>query len=84
MTSASVLAVLRSNLSVYVFFVYTVFFSIACFVNSSVEVTFWIALVYSPSLICGFLLCKNQNDVYGKYFREPNNAELVILPTAVQ
>jgi hypothetical protein len=45
MTSASVPAVtmLSSSLSVYVFFIYNNFFH--CFVNSSPEVTFQIALI---------------------------------------
>jgi hypothetical protein len=49
MTSASILAVttLRSSFSIYIFFVYNkIFFHIACFVNSSPEVTFQIVLVF--------------------------------------
>jgi hypothetical protein len=48
MTSASIPTVttLRSSLSMYVFFfVYNIISLMACFVNSSLEVTFQIALV---------------------------------------
>jgi hypothetical protein len=54
-TSASipVVTVLRSSLSMYVFFVYNKFsFFVACFVNSSLEVTFWIALVCVCVHVC--------------------------------
>jgi hypothetical protein len=48
-TSASILEVttLRNSLSMYVFLLYNNFFLIACFVNSSPKVTFWVALVFS-------------------------------------
>jgi hypothetical protein len=39
-----VVTALRSSLNMYAFFVYNPFFLIACFVNSSLEVTFRIAL----------------------------------------
>jgi hypothetical protein len=39
---------LRSSLSMYIFFVYNTFFLIACFVNISPEVTFQIVLVFVP------------------------------------
>jgi hypothetical protein len=49
MTSASVAVVTmsRSSLSIYIFFVHNNFFLIACFVNSSLEVTFRISYVYN-------------------------------------
>jgi hypothetical protein len=40
-----VVTTLRSSVRMYVFFVYNNFFLIACFINSSPEVTFQIALV---------------------------------------
>jgi hypothetical protein len=48
MTSSAVpeLTKLGSSLSMYEFFVYGTFFLIAYFVNSSLEATFQIALVY--------------------------------------
>jgi hypothetical protein len=48
MTSALILPMimLKSSLSMYVFFVYKHFFLISCFVNSLLEVTFWIALIF--------------------------------------
>jgi hypothetical protein len=51
-TSASILAVtmLRSNLSMYVFFVYNNFFLIACFVDNSLDLTFWIDLTHKTYL----------------------------------
>jgi hypothetical protein len=53
MTSASiqVVTVLRSSLSMYLFFIdKNIFFLIACFFNSSPEVTFQTALGYHPGL----------------------------------
>jgi hypothetical protein len=52
-TSASITLVtmLRSSLSMYIFFVYNkIFFIVACFVNSSPKVTSWIALISVDSL----------------------------------
>jgi hypothetical protein len=46
---------MRSSLSMYVFFVNNIFFLTACFVNSSPEVTFRIALVCCAS----FHFCDN-------------------------
>jgi hypothetical protein len=49
-TSVSVLVVtaLRSSLSMYIFFVYNnIFLLIACFVNSSLDITFWITLIFT-------------------------------------
>jgi hypothetical protein len=51
MKSASIPVVtkLRVSLSIYIIFVYNIYiyiFSVACFLNSSLEVTFWIFLVY--------------------------------------
>jgi hypothetical protein len=43
------MTILRSSLHTYVYFVYNIFFLNACFINSSVEVTFQIALVYYVS-----------------------------------
>jgi hypothetical protein len=45
--SMPAMTMLRCSLSTYVFFVYNILFLIACFVNSSSEVTFQIALVFS-------------------------------------
>jgi hypothetical protein len=60
MTSASipVATTLRSSLSMHVFFV--IFFLIACFVNSSSEVTFRIALVFDNHVgsLCFYLCSK--------------------------
>jgi hypothetical protein len=60
MTGASIpmVTMLRSSLRMYVFFVYNFFFLIACFVNSSLEVTFRIALVDDhPFWVCITLHC---------------------------
>jgi hypothetical protein len=70
MTSASILVVttFRSSLSMYVFFVYNnIFFLIACFVNSSPEVTFQIALVYwmFPSFLMFFVV--QQRNIIWRY-----------------
>jgi hypothetical protein len=48
MTSSSIPTVTtsRSSLSMYVFFVYKNFFLIACFINSTPEVTFRTAVVF--------------------------------------
>jgi hypothetical protein len=63
MTSASILAVttLRSSLSIYVFFVYSkISFPNACFLTSSLEFTFRIALIDFSQLI-NFKSCLGSN-----------------------
>jgi hypothetical protein len=72
-TNASVLAVttLKSSISIYICFVYNNFFVIACFVNSSPKVAFWIALVYhGVSLLRKLLLFyqSTSSEKVKKYF----------------
>jgi hypothetical protein len=55
-TSVPAVTMLRSSVSMYVFFVHNKFFLIACFGDSSLEVTFRIALVHMYTTLAN--VCK--------------------------
>jgi hypothetical protein len=68
-TSVSIPAVtaVKSSLSMYILFVYNIFFLIACFVNTSLEVTFRITLVHVEGKLCLCLIneASRHKDVWG-------------------